>query len=68
MLSAVKFEGEHCTASGVYVIYFGWPCILTNNHVIKDKGTALSGKIEFKDQKEVQLILELDPSIYFLTD
>jgi hypothetical protein len=49
MLSAVKFEGEHCTASGVYVMYYGWPCILTNNHVIPDKGTALSGMIEFLD-------------------
>ena len=28
----------------------------------------MSGKIEFKDQKEVKSVIELDPSIYFLTD
>ena len=41
---------------------------MTNNHVCPDKGTAKAATVEFQDNDDNKIEVELEPNIYFVTN
>ena len=68
--SVVYIEKQGATASGLYVQYKDYHCILTNNHVLPNKGAAAISEVFFDYEvgQSASNAIQLDPEGFFSTD